>query len=182
MFCCYLPVRHYNKTTKITDSFSTVGFHSEHVGSFIWQASLALAMNSSRPLLQPPRILAQKLQNMCHEQGACVEFCVTSIHAKRRRTERERGRERERDQRGERQRGRRQEQGRLGHLPAGQTLLVLPKFKFLTSLLLLPSFTACWRRSAGLTWLPDAFSLAVKLRTWVIVFRDSFLEVIIGIV
>jgi hypothetical protein len=48
--------------------------------------------------------------------------------------------------------------------PAGHTLGVLPKFKFLTSLLLLPSFTACWRRSAGLTWLPDAFSLAVKLR------------------
>jgi hypothetical protein len=49
---------------------------------------------------------------------------------------------------------------------AGQTLGVLPKLKFLASLLLLlPSFTACWRRSAGLTWLPDAFSLAVKLRT-----------------
>jgi hypothetical protein len=146
---------------------------------------------------------------MCHEQGACVDFCVTSIHAKRRRRERERGRERERSERGEAERKKagagatwspavasrrtltllqtykqaeRQRERGAGR-PAGHTLGVLPKFKFLASLLLLlPSFTACWRRSAGLTWLPDAFRLAVKLRTWVIVFRDSFLEVIIGIV
>jgi hypothetical protein len=76
------------------------------VGSFIWQASLALAMNSSRPLLQPPRILAQKLQStVCAmNRATCVEFCVTSIHAKRRRTERERGRERERSERREAER------------------------------------------------------------------------------
>ena len=75
-----------------------------------------------------------------------------------------------------------EEQRRLGHLKAQvggigryrHTLQtgrpnpwVLPQFKFVSSLL--PSFTAsllaCLRRSAGLTWLPDAFSLAVKLRT-----------------
>jgi hypothetical protein len=118
---------------------------------------------------------------MCHEQGACVDFCVTSIHAKRRQREREREiREEEGRSRGylvtcsrksedsdaatDIQTGREAARERGAGRPAGHTLGVLPKFKFLTSLLLLPSFTACWRRSAGLTWLPDAFSLAVKLR------------------
>jgi hypothetical protein len=69
LFLFYLPVRHQNKTTKITDSFSSVGFRAcgHWVTGQLHLAGISRSRHElipdSRPLLQPPRILALKLQS-----------------------------------------------------------------------------------------------------------------------